>query len=186
LIFFKLTSWTNLPHVNNTYKKNTSFCASPALHMRTLIKNASYRHKSSDDLCLHKAIFYKCFHVWSGRCTKIDVLVPNWQTFRTIYSKLTSLCAYIKQQQQQKQNCCASDQPWQRSFWPNATTNQQSRGTSLTRKMIANSAYDFIMVDCYLAAFCLNLVKLPLHGYVDHDNHDFLTAAQAIQLRPLE
>jgi hypothetical protein len=65
------------------------------------------------------------------------------------------------------------------------TTNQQSRGTSLTSKMIANSPYDFIIVDCYLAAFFSNLVKLPHHGYADHDNRDVETAVQAIQLRPL-
>jgi hypothetical protein len=51
--------------------------------MRTLIQNALYRHKSSDDLSLYEAFFYRCFHVLSGRCTKIDDLVPNWQTFRT-------------------------------------------------------------------------------------------------------
>jgi hypothetical protein len=51
--------------------------------------------------------------------------------------------------------------------------------------MIANSTYDFVMVDCYLAAFFSNLVKLPHLGNVDHDNRDFDTAAQAIQLRPL-
>jgi hypothetical protein len=30
-----------------------------------------------------------------------------------------------------------------------------------------------------------NLVKLPRHGHVDHDNRDFETAVQAIQPRPL-
>jgi hypothetical protein len=29
------------------------------------------------------------------------------------------------------------------------------------------------------------LVELPHHGYVDHDNRDFETSAQAIQLRRL-
>jgi hypothetical protein len=52
--------------------------------------------------------------------------------------------------------------------------------------MIANSPYDFITVDCYLAAFFLNLVKLAHHGHVNHDNRDLETAVQAIQLRPLE
>jgi hypothetical protein len=61
--------------------------------------------------------------------------------------------------EQQKQNCCASDRPWQRSIWPNATTNQQSRGTSLSIKIIANSLCNFISVDCCLVASFLNLVK---------------------------
>jgi hypothetical protein len=42
--------------------------------------------------------------------------------------------------------------------------------------MIVKSAYDFITVDCYLAAFFSNLVKLPHHGHVDHDNWDSKTA----------
>jgi hypothetical protein len=67
----------------------------------------------------------------------------------------------------------------------NTTTNQQSRGTSLTSKIIANSLCNFILVDCYLAAFFSNLVKLPHHGYVDHDNRDLETAVLAIQPRPL-
>jgi hypothetical protein len=51
--------------------------------------------------------------------------------------------------------------------------------------MIANSPYDSITVDSYLAVFFLNLVELPHHGHVDHDNRNFETAVEAIQLRPL-
>jgi hypothetical protein len=60
---------------------------------------------------------------------------------------------------QQKQNRCASHWPWQGSSWPNTTTNQQSRGTSLSNTMIANSLYIFFTVDCLLVASFLSLVK---------------------------
>jgi hypothetical protein len=59
----------------------------------------------------------------------------------------------------QKQNRCASDRPWQRSFWPNTTTNQQYRGTSLSMKIIASSLCNFILVDCCIVASFLDLVK---------------------------
>jgi hypothetical protein len=124
----------------------------------------------------------------AGDARKIVTFVPNCQLFRTkvqlFIQKFTSSCARTKQQQQ-KQNRCASDQPWQRSFWPDATTNQQSGGTSLTYKIIANGLCNFILVDCYLATFFSNLVKLPHHGHVDHDNRDFKAAVQAILPRPL-
>jgi hypothetical protein len=122
-----------------------------------------------DDLCLHEAFFYKCFHVWSGRCTKIDVQVLNWQTFRTkvqLFTQNSLPRARASNNKQQKRNCCPPYRPWLCSFWPITTTKQQSRGTSLTRKMIANSTYDIIMVDGYLAANFLSLVKLPHHGMV--------------------
>jgi hypothetical protein len=60
---------------------------------------------------------------------------------------------------QQKQNRCPSDRPWQRSFWPNTTTNQQYRGTSLSMKIIASSLCNFILVDCCIVASFLDLVK---------------------------
>jgi hypothetical protein len=161
----------------------TSFRVSPAPHKRAFIKNAWYRHKSSDDLCLYEVFFYKCFHVWSGRCTKIDVLVPNWQTFRTKIQHFTqnSLpCARASNNKQQNRNRCPPHRLCWRSFWPSTTTNQQFRGTSLTSKMIANSPYDFIMVDCYLAAFFSKLVKLPHHGLwvyplLANDGYDWVT-----------
>ena len=115
---------------------------------------------------------------------KIVTFVPNCQLFRTKVQLFIQNLARTKQQKQ-KQNCCASDQPWQRSFWPNTTTNQQSRGTSLSSKIIANSLRNFILVDCYLATFFSNLVKLPHHGHVDHDNRDSKTAVQTIQPRLL-
>jgi hypothetical protein len=131
--------------------------------------------------------FLNCHHVWSGKCT-IVTFVLNCHYLEQKFSFLFKIHFLVRartKQQQQIQNCCASDRPWQRSFWPNTTTNQQSRGTSLTSKIIANSLCIFILVDCYLAAFFSNLVKLPHHGHVDHDNRDFETAVQAIQLRPL-
>jgi hypothetical protein len=123
----------------------------------------------------------------AGDAVKIVTCVPNCQLFRTKVQLFiqSSLPRARTKQQLQKQNRCASDQPWQRSFWPNTTTNQQSRRTSLTSKIIANSLCNFITVDCYLAAFFLNLVKLPHHGHVDHANRDFETAVQAIQPKPL-
>jgi hypothetical protein len=60
---------------------------------------------------------------------------------------------------QQNQNRCASDRPWQRSFWPNPTTNQQYCGTSLSIKIIASSLRNFILVDCCIVASFLDLVK---------------------------
>jgi hypothetical protein len=60
---------------------------------------------------------------------------------------------------QQKQNRCASDRPWKRSFWPNTTTKQQYRGTSLSMKIIASSLRNFILVDCCIVASFLDLVK---------------------------
>jgi hypothetical protein len=60
---------------------------------------------------------------------------------------------------QQKQNRCTSDRPWQRSFWPNTTTNQQYRGMSLSMKIIASSLCNFILVDCCIVASFLDLVK---------------------------
>jgi hypothetical protein len=67
---------------------------------------------------------------------------------------------------EQKQNHCASNRPWQRSFLPNTTTNQQYRGTSLSIKIVAHSLCNFIMVDCCLVASFLNLVKNPRRGPV--------------------
>jgi hypothetical protein len=127
----------------------------------------------------------------AGDAVKIGTFVPNCQLFRTkvqLFIQSSLPRARTKQkQQQQKQNCCASDQPWQRLFWPNTRTNQQSCGTSLTSKIIANSLCNFFTVDCYLAAaFFSDVVKLPHHGHVDHNNCDFETAVQAIQPRPLE
>jgi hypothetical protein len=110
----------------------------------------------------------------AGDAIKIVTFVLNCQLFRTkvqLFIQNSLPCARARsKQQEQKQNCCASDQPRQRSFWPNTTTNQQSRGTSLTSKIIANSLCNFILVDYYLAEFFSNLVKLPYHGHVDHDN----------------
>jgi hypothetical protein len=60
---------------------------------------------------------------------------------------------------QQKQNCCASGRPWQCSFWPNTTTNQQYRGKSLSIKIIASILCNFIFVDCCIVASFLDLVK---------------------------
>jgi hypothetical protein len=124
----------------------------------------------------------------TGDARKTVTFVPDCHYLEQKFSFLFKIHFLVRartKQQQQIQNCCASDRPWQRSFWPNTTTNQQSRGTSLTSKIIANSLCIFILVDCYLAAFFSNLVKLPHHGHVDHDNRDFETAVQAIQLRPL-
>jgi hypothetical protein len=39
--------------------------------------------------------------------------------------------------------------------------------------MITNSQYNFILVDCCLVAFFLNLVKLPHYGHVDHGDCNF-------------
>jgi hypothetical protein len=70
---------------------------------------------------------------------------------------------------QQKQNRSASDRPWQHSFWPNTTTNQQYRGTSLSIKIIANSLRNFFLVDCCLVASFFNLVKNTNRvSYSDH------------------
>jgi hypothetical protein len=107
-----------------------------------------------------QSVFLNCSHVWSGRCTKIDVLVPNWQTFRPkvqLFTQNSLPLARASNSKQQKRNRCTPHRPWRRSFWPNTTTNQQSRGTSLTSKMIANSPYDFIRIDCYLASSCIFL-----------------------------
>jgi hypothetical protein len=124
----------------------------------------------------------------AGDARKIVTFVPNCQLFRTKVKLFiqNSLPHARSKQQQQKQNRCASNQPWQRSFWPNTTTNQQSCGTSLTSKIIANSLCNFILVDCYIAAFFSNLVKLPPMAMLTmHDNGDFETAVQAIQPRLL-
>jgi hypothetical protein len=60
------------------------------------------------------------------------------------------------------------------------------RGTSLTSKMIANSLCNFILVDCYQAAFFSNLVKLSHHmAMLSMTNRNFEMADQAIQPRPL-
>jgi hypothetical protein len=48
---------------------------------------------------------------------------------------------------------------WQHSFWPNTTTNQKYRGTSLSMKIIASSLCNFILVDCCIVASFLDLVK---------------------------
>jgi hypothetical protein len=58
-----------------------------------------------------------------------------------------------------KKNRCASDRSWQCSFWPNTTTNQQYRGTSLSMKIITSSLSNFISVDCCIVASFLDLVK---------------------------
>ena len=124
----------------------------------------------------------------AGDAVKPDTFVLNCQLFRAkvqLFTQSSLPRASASNNKQQKQNRCAPHRPWRHSFWPNTTTNQQFRGTSLTSKVIANSPYDFITVDCYLAVFFLNLVKLPHHGHVDNDNRDFETAVQAIQLRPL-
>jgi hypothetical protein len=124
----------------------------------------------------------------AGDAVKIVTFVLNCQLFRTkvqLFTQSSLPRACPSNNKQQKQNHCPPYQPWRRSFWPNTITNQQSGGTSLTSKMIANSPYDSITVDCYLAAFFLNLVKLAHHGHVDHGNCNFEMAVQAIQLRLL-
>ena len=59
-----------------------------------------------------------------------------------------------------KQNRCAFRWPWQPSSWPNTTTNQQSRGASLSSSIIGTSPYNFFLVDCWLVAFFSNLVRI--------------------------
>ena len=61
---------------------------------------------------------------------------------------------------QQKQNRCAFHWPWQPSSWPNTTTNQQSRGASLSSTIIGTSPYNFFLVDCWFVAFFLNLLRI--------------------------
>jgi hypothetical protein len=61
---------------------------------------------------------------------------------------------------QQKQNCCASGRLWPCSIWPNATSNQQLRGIGLCTKTIANSLYNFILVDCCLVTSFSNWVEI--------------------------
>jgi hypothetical protein len=100
---------------------------------------------------------------------------------RTNRSKNTSSLAH-QASNNKKQNCCASDRPWQRSFWPNTTTNQQYHSTSRSIKIIANSLCNFLSIDCCLVASFLNLVKTPHHAHVDHGNCDFEMVLQAIQL----
>ncbi len=124
----------------------------------------------------------------AGDAVKPDTFVLNCQLFRTKIQPFTQNSlphARASNTKHQIQNRCAPHRPWQFSFWPNTTTNQQYRGTSLSIKIIANSLCNFILVDCYLAAFFSNLVKFPHHGYVDHDNRDLETAVLAIQPRPL-
>jgi hypothetical protein len=125
----------------------------------------------------------------AGDAVKIVTFVLNCQLFKTKVQLFIQNSLFLVRMHQTttttKQNRCASDRPWQHSFWPNATTNQQSPGTSLTSKIIANSLCNFVTVDCYLATFFSNLVKLPHHGHVDRDNRNFETAVQAIQPRPL-
>jgi hypothetical protein len=123
----------------------------------------------------------------AGDARKIVTFVPNCHYLEQKFSFLFKIHFLVPAHQTTttKTKSLRIRPPWQGSFWPNTTTNQQSRGTSLTSKIIANSLRNFILVDCYLATFFSNLVKLPHHGHVDHDNRDFEIAVQAIQPRPL-
>jgi hypothetical protein len=92
---------------------------------------------------------------------QIYIVAPFRQKARaeSIKKRFLARASHIEQQ---KQNRCASDRPWQRSFWPNTTTNQQFRGTSLSIKIIANSLCNFISVDFCLVAVERNLfVRSP-------------------------
>jgi hypothetical protein len=79
-----------------------------------------------------------------------------------------------------KQNCCTSNQPWQHLVWLNATSNQQSRSTNLSSKIIGNSQYNFIWVDPCLVASFPNLVEIPHHSHIDYGNWDFETEVEGI------
>jgi hypothetical protein len=56
--FSKLTSWTNISRVKNTYKKWLVFsCISRSTHETNYLKNATYRHSTLHVLCLYVAFF---------------------------------------------------------------------------------------------------------------------------------
>jgi hypothetical protein len=72
----------------------------------------------------------------------IILQIQRWSPFfQNITLKLIKkrFLARASRIEQQKQNRRASDRLWQPSFWPNATTNEQSRGAALSNTMIANS-----------------------------------------------
>jgi hypothetical protein len=51
----------------------------------------------------------------------------------------------------------------------NTTTNQQSRGTSLSIKIIANSLCNFILVDCYIVQGCASKMRTLNCKFPDND-----------------
>jgi hypothetical protein len=66
----------------------------------------------------------------AGDAQKIVTFVPNCHYLEQKFSFLFKIHFLVRAHQTttKKQNRCESGQPWQRSFWPNTTTNQQSRG----------------------------------------------------------
>jgi hypothetical protein len=101
----------------------------------------------------------------------LELLFAN-QIARKSIKRLLFLASSASDTKQQKRNRGAFNRPWLCSFWPNATANQQSCSTSLSiKKMMANSPYNFITVECYLVAYLSNWVKIVpphQHGHVDH------------------
>jgi hypothetical protein len=131
--------------------------------------------------------FLNCHHVWSGRCKKNSHFCSELSLFRTkvqlfIQNSLPRACA----PNNKNKIVVHPTNHGNAHFGPiQQPTNNLAALASLTCTIIANSLRNFILVDCYLATFFLNLVKLPHHGHVDHDNCDFETAVQSIQPRPL-
>jgi hypothetical protein len=74
----------------------------------------------------------------------IFLKIQRWNPFVLKYRARKSIkkrfLACASRVEKQKENCCASDRPWQHSFWLNATTNQQCRGANLSNTMIANKS----------------------------------------------
>jgi hypothetical protein len=120
----------------------------------------------------------------AGDARKIVTFVPNCHFLEQKFSFLFKI-HFLLRTHQTTTTKSLRIQPTMATLILAQYSNQQSRGTSLTSKIIANSLRNFILVDCYLDTFFSNLAKLPHHGHVDHDNRDFETAVQAIQPRPL-
>jgi hypothetical protein len=88
--------------------------------------------------------------------SKSNVGAPFCQNMarKSIKKRFLARASHVEQQKQ-NQNHHESNPQSQRSFLPNTTTNQQSRGTSLSIKIIANSLCDFILVDYCCCSFFL-------------------------------
>ncbi len=120
-------------------------------------------YTKSDDLCLYKAFIFIFLMCGAGDAVKPDTFVLNCQLFRTKIQPFTQNSlphARASNTKHQTQNRCAPHRPWQFSFWPKTTTNQQSRGTSLSRRMIATSPYNFyhgrLLSSCIFLEFGKN------------------------------
>jgi hypothetical protein len=123
--------------------------------MRPILKkNATCRHITSHVLCLYVAFFYKIVIMCgAGDARKIVTFVPNCHYLEQKFSFLFKTHFLVRAHQTTTTKLLRIRPTMATLIWPNATTTQQSRGTSLTSKIIANSLRNFILVDCYLATF---------------------------------